>query len=65
MAVQGDAAFLSNSQKSCLLVVLMLNEALFGMQEEEQSLEGKQGQLGVLLSSLQVLIFMGEAKLEF
>ena len=30
----------------------MLNEALFGMQEEEQSVEGRQGLLDALLSSL-------------
>ncbi len=52
MAVQGNAAFSSNSQKSCLGVVLMLNEALFGTQEEEQSVEGRRGLLGALLSSL-------------
>ncbi len=41
MVVQGDAGILTNLQKLCLGVVLMLNEALFGTQEEEESGEGK------------------------
>ena len=52
MAVQGNAAFLSNSQKSCLGVVLMLNEALFEMDSQQVEHRDHRGTVTALLATL-------------
>ncbi len=40
MALQGNAAFVSNYQKSCLAVVLTLHEALFDTETEKRKFSG-------------------------
>ncbi len=52
MALQGNAAFVSNYQKSCLAVVLMLHEALFDTETEKESFQEQRGAVGVLLSAM-------------
>ena len=52
MAVQGDAAFSSNSQNSCFSVTLMLEQALFHNEGHAGSVRDKREIVGVLLATL-------------
>ncbi len=52
IVLQGNAAFVSNYQKLCLGVVLMLNEALFEMDSEQVKHRDHRGIVTALLATL-------------